>query len=511
MKDIKEIIKKSCSKGAFIAGTCLMFVTILIIRALLWKAAYFNTVDFEQILYNLMSPMDGANTDVFTGFLLHILPSAILICIIVAVVVIILAHIYTVESHMRKVRLFCKPFYLLEKHYLKVNLIVCICAALIGLARIDALSYVKNQFFHQSEFYEKEYVDPNDVKLTFPEEKRNLIYILCESMENTFMSSEYGGAQEENYIPELTELMEENTSFYNTETNNGAWSAYNTDWTVAAMTAQTTGIPLVLPMGVENEENYTAFLPGVTGLGDILEKEGYNQELIIGSDKSFGGRDNLFTTHGNYEIFDYNSAIERGYIPEDYYVFWGYEDIKLFDYAKTEIMNQYAKGEPFNVTLLTVDTHFIEGYQCEECKEAHEDSYLDTLNCSSRQISEFVDWIQQQEFYENTTIVIAGDHPNMGGVYVASVDREYKRTVYYTIINSAVEYTGKKDHLYCTMDFFPTTLAAMGVEIEGNRLGLGTNLFASNLQTLSDKYGHEGLDEELAIYSEFYMKNFIKE
>ncbi len=41
---------------------------------------------------------------------------------------------------------------------------------------------------------------------------------------------------------------------------------------------------------------------------------------------------------------------------------------------------------------------------------------------------------------------------------------------------------------YTTFDNFPTTLAAMGVTIEGNRLGLGTNLFSSE-QTLSERYG----------------------
>lgn len=512
MKQFKEIMKKSWSNSRFVLGTCFLFFTILIIRALVWQASYFNTVDFEQILYNLLSPMDGANTEVFTGFVWQILPSAVLICVVVAMLVIIISSIYTDELQVSpKVKKWCKPVYYVNKHYIKVNVILFVCVAVFGLVKIGAINYVWNHFFDKSEIYEKEYVDPKSVELTFPEEKRNLIYIFCESMENSFMSTEYGGAQEENYIPELTKLMEENTTFYNPATNNGAVVSYNADWTVAAMTAHTSGIPLVLPMGVDDEESYTTFLPGVTNLGDILEKEGYNQQLIIGSDVSFGGRDNLFNTHGGYEVFDYNTAIEKGYIPSDYYEFWGYEDKKLFEYAKTEILKQYAKGEPFNVTMLTVDTHFMDGYQCVDCKDIHEDPYINTLNCSSRQIYEFVEWIKEQEFYEDTTIVIAGDHLNMGGTYVATIDREYNRTVYFTIVNPAIEYTGDKSHLYTTMDFFPTTLAAMGVEIEGNRLGLGTNLFATDMDTLSDKYGHEGLCEELEKGSEYYKNNFTEE
>ena len=152
----------------------------------------------------------------------------------------------------------------------------------------------------------------------------------------------------------------------------------------------------------------------------------------------------------------------------------------------------------------------MEGYQCEECLETYEEPYLNTLNCASKQIYNFVEWIKAQEFYENTTIVIAGDHLNMGGDYIATIDREYNRTVYFTIVNPAVEYTGNGEHLYTTLDFFPTTLAAMGVEIEGNRLGLGTNLFATDMDTLSDKYGHDILFEELAKSSEYYVKHFIE-
>ena len=507
MKQFRDNMKKNWTSPIFILGNVFLFLTILITSALIWQVIYFNTIDFEQLLYNLLSPMDGANTEVFTTFVWQITPIALLISIVLSSILITLT---TEEDSVQKKRKWNDVANFIRKHHLTVNILLFVVVTIFAFVKIGGVRYVWNHYFDKSVIYEEEYVDPEKVELTFPDEKRNLIYIFCESMENSFMSEEYGGAQEENYIPELTKLMEENTSFYNPATNNGAVATYNCDWTVAAMTAHTSSIPLVLPMG-ENEENYTSFLPGVTSLGDILKEHGYNQQLIIGSDVSFGGRDNLFRTHGEYEVFDYNTAVERGYIPEDYFEFWGYEDKKLFEYAKNEILNLYAKGEPFNATLLTVDTHFMEGYQCEDCLETYEDPYLNTLNCSSRQIYNFVEWIKSQEFYENTTIVIAGDHLNMGGNYIGTIDREYNRTVYYTIVNSVVEYTGNGEHLYTTLDFFPTTLAAMGVEIEGNRLGLGTNLFATDIDTLSDKYGHDILFEELAKSSEYYTKHFIEE
>ena len=56
---------------------------------------------------------------------------------------------------------------------------------------------------------------------------------------------------------------------------------------------------------------------------------------------------------------------------------------------------------------------------------------------------------------------------------------------------------------------FPTTLAALGVEIEGNRLGLGTNLFSAE-QTLTEQYGFDMLDLELQKNSVFYNKQFLE-
>ncbi len=506
MKQFRENMKRSWKNPKFILGTVFLLLTILMICAVIWRGIAFNTVDFEQLLYNLMSPSKGANNEVLFQFLWKIVPITLILSFVLSTILITLK---TDDEETQNKRSKGKAFInFIDRNYMKITLTFMLLAAVFTFVHIGGVSYLKHQFIDKSEFYETEYVDPKEVKLSFPKEKRNLIYIFCESMENSFMSSEYGGAQEENYIPELTKLMEENTSFYNTDVSNGAEVTYNCDWTVAAMTAHTSAIPLVLPVG-ENEESYTQFLPGVTNLGDILKAQGYNQELIIGSDVSFGGRDNLFKVHGQYEIFDYYTAIERGYIPEDYYEFWGYEDKKLFEYAKTEIMNQYAKGAPFNVTLLTVDTHFIEGYQCEDCLEVYDDPYLNTLNCSSKKIYEFVEWVKGQEFYDNTTIVIAGDHLNMGGDYTGKIDREYHRTTYFTIVNPAIEYQGNGEHLYSTLDYFPTTLAALGVEIEGNRLGLGTNLFATEVDTLCDKYGYEGLHEELSKSSDYYNEKFL--
>ncbi len=54
---------------------------------------------------------------------------------------------------------------------------------------------------------------------------------------------------------------------------------------------------------------------------------------------------------------------------------------------------------------------------------------------------------------------------------------------------------------------FPTVLAAMGFEIDGNRLGLGTNLF-SDRPTLIEEMRYESFDHELSMYSAYYVDRF---
>ena len=75
--------------------------------------------------------------------------------------------------------------------------------------------------------------------------------------------------------------------------------------------------------------------------------------------------------------------------------------------------------------------------------------------------------------------------------------------MYTTILNPAAEVADPQRYReYTTYDMFPTTLAAMGVEIKGDRLGLGTNLFSLK-STLLERDGVELMEQELKRQSEF--------
>ncbi|MDR1952925.1 MAG: LTA synthase family protein [Clostridiales Family XIII bacterium] len=338
--------------------------------------------------------------------------------------------------------------------------------------------------------------------------------MFLESMENTYMSAELGGAYPANLLPELTALAEENISFSNTELYGGAKQITGTGWTAAAMVNQHMGIPLLIPIDGNSYGNSNAFLPGGYALGDILKDEGYNQMLMVGSDATFGGRRFLYEQHGDYEIKDYGTAAADGIIEEGYRVWWGFEDTRLFAYAKQEILKCAAQDEPFNFTMLTADTHHVGGYVCELCKNDFPEQYANVIACSDRQVAAFVAWIRQQDFYENTTIVIVGDHLSMDSGFFTEfgMDPDYERTTLNIIINPAVaaDPATTKNRQFATFDLFPTTLAALGATWEGDRLNLGTNLF-SGAHTLVEEFGFENVDDELKQKSDFYTDALLSD
>lgn len=472
----------------FIAG-----LSVLLALSVRWMFATWTNLSMDELVYHLTAPLDGTNTDMIWDY--------VRVCAVPTILVIFFLILILIAWRKKeKVHLFRGIINLVAL----VGIIVMLGYTWTELGVGD---YLKDQNT-ESKFIEDEYVDPTDVEVVFPEQKRNLIYIFLESMETTYSDVDDGGAFDENVIPELTEIAQTNEDFSGADPKlNGGYSLAGTTWTMGAMFAQTSGLPLNISISANDMDTQDSFFPGVTTLGDILSDAGYTQTLLIGAEAQFGGRKLYFQEHGNYEMEDYSYAIENGLIPSDYKVWWGYEDQKLFEFAKEKLLQLSQGDEPFNLTMLTVDTHFEDGYVCEQCPTEYDTQYSNVMACSSRQVGEFLKWIQQQDFYENTTIVISGDHPTMDSDYCAEIDQEgnYDRRVFTAYINAAAYAQDQQERTYSTFDNFPTTLAALGVQIDGDRLGLGTNLF-SGTKTLLEEFGNSKVNAELKKKSEFIEK-----
>lgn len=487
-----------------------LFLGFLAFFSGLWYCEAYGDVGFDSILFTLTNGIRGVGRKLGIWYLL----AALLPAIASTIAASILLLIYTSKEHIyhfgkRKFRL--SPL----RRPMAALLALLMCSSMILVAAdITGLATHVSAKMTDGTLYEEYYQDPANVSIQFPEKKRNLVYIFLESMENTYTSAENGGALDHDLISELAQLAKENVSFSNTNQLGGFHSTIGTTWTTGALIGATSGIHLQVPMELnleEYEQFYDFFLPGAHGITDVLHENGYYQMFMCGSDSNFGGRRQYFTQHGVDEIFDLNTAREDGLIPEDYFEWWGYEDAKLVEYAKQELTLMSEQGEPFAFYMLTADTHFVDGYICPDCPRdengelLYEESYDNAIACSSKRIFEFVQWLQAQPFAQNTTIVISGDHRTMDQNYIGKyVDEEYARTQYNCFINAAVSASNTQNREFAPFDLFPSTLAAMGCKIEGDRLGLGTNLFSQE-QTLMEALGGLGiLNRELSYNSPFY-------
>lgn len=490
--EIREKVKKILLIIGAVLGALLSTIGTLLYFSIKWMFKTWTNLTMDELVYHLTAPLEGTNDGMIQEYLD--------VCAVPAILMLLLVVILFIAWRTKK------RWYVVMGASIIVPIIVSGVSVHGAWNELDVGSFVDGQSTYSS-FIDDNYVDPADVALTFPEQKRNLIYIFLESMEMTYADKENGGAFDKNVIPELTELAQENEDFSGEDKElNGGYAMTGATWTMGAMFAHTSGIPLSISIDGNDMNTQEHFFAGAVTLGDILESAGYCQNLMIGSDATFGGRRLYFTEHGNYNIYDYNYASENGLIPPDYRVWWGYEDEKLFSFAKDKLTELSQQSTPFNFTMLTVDTHFEDGYPCELCTDEFGDNqYANVMACSSRQVKELVDWIQQQDFYENTTIVIAGDHPTMDKDFCEDVDDDYTRKVYTTYINPAAELETTEKRNYTTFDNFPTTLAALGVKIDGNRLGLGTNLFSST-QTLTERFGIDKMDSELKKKSKMMEK-----
>ena len=479
------------NKKKIVNTILIFFISYLILGITFYIRNNFSDEYFEQIIFSLYTLKGTSMNVIGTGFL-----KSMRLLIILSLITII---IYFIVKKINK--------NLITKYIIKIRMIVLIFSIIISLNNIGLFSYLKN-YTMNSKLIENEYVDPKNVEITFPEKKQNLIYIYVESLENSGMSMENGGFEDKSVIKNLEGIALNNQNFSNSNKLGGAKFNQGNSWTAASIIGQTSGIPLKVGL-TNNLTSNNKFLSGTYTLGEILEKNGYKNYFIMGSDASFGARSSYLKDHGNYTIYDYKWARENNKIPKDYQVWWGYEDSKLFKFAKEELVNISRSDEPFNFSMLTADTHFPDGYIDSSCKNTFSKHYLNSYACEDKMLSEFIKWIEKQDFYKNTTIIITGDHLTMQKNVYKTNDKK-KRSVYNTIINSRRKIKNNKNRSFTVMDMYPTTLSAIGANIKGDRLGLGTNLY-SGKKTLSENYGINNLDRELKKQSKFYRKNILKE
>jgi phosphoglycerol transferase len=252
--------------------------------------------------------------------------------------------------------------------------------------------------------------------------------------------------------------------------NNQGWQLENlsqlngTGWTMAGLVSSMCGTPLLFESGIgRNNIMFTDFLDRAVCLPDILRSAGYNQTFLGGASLEFGGKGNFFEQHSYDQVHGRSGLSER--LPDPTYLGkWGLFDDSLFDLAVQEFERLSEKTEPFNLTLLTVDTHHPSGEASRSCPKYGEidNSILHAVHCTDYLVGRFVERLQSIPAYSDTLVVLMSDHLAMRNNAFPLFPQDYERRLYFNVLNSGLK--GSSAVSATPMDVAPTILNLLGVQ-----------------------------------------------
>ena len=476
-----------------ISFSLMSFLLIFLAYGIPWLVKAFPLDDPDVVLFALFQNNAGTKDFVWNLIWENILCPTLMIYVPVSLIFVALsAAVYCSKRTWCFKLLKCKI-----RIYSSVNIwftlkqlcvVLFLCALFVFCMVVPKLffpvinicdAYFESNKRYDSQLYLSEYVFPDSVTITFPQKRRNLIYIMMESMEVNF----------KDYTPEINRITEENVSF-----KPGGVDVAMTGMTIFAQVAKNCAIPLNVPYGLTNSDDIYSFLPNAKCLMDILAENGYDQVYVQGSDGTFSSKRNFWNQHKVEKFHDFPYYKKEKIVPRDNEIFWGLSDKTLYKLMQRELKEfENDSLKPFALYAMTVDTHFPEGNVSEGCdiSETELSQYPSILRCASRQLSEFLQWAQKQSWYDNTVVVVVGDHTWKTFTDLLNLPKDDPLYWINIFINAQQPIIVNRE--FSSFDMYPTILEAMNVEISGHRLGLGTSLFSTE-KTLLERMPRNTLD-----------------
>ncbi|HKU80450.1 MAG TPA: sulfatase-like hydrolase/transferase, partial [Rhodanobacteraceae bacterium] len=311
---------------------------------------------------------------------------------------------------------------------------------------------------------------------------KNVVWIYMESLERIY----WDPAMFPGLMPNLDRLRKQGLDFSGFETFAGA------NYTMAGLFASQCGIPLFtsafagLDTVAGNTTDASTFHPKIACFGDVLHKAGYSQVYMGGAPIVFSNNGLFFRMHGYDEALGLQQleAEAGGKLPESG---WGLYDSVLFKLALARYQKLAAARRPFNLTLLTLDTHPPDGRPSPGCPKyaASSNSMLQAVHCTDYLLGNFIDALSKQPDWKNTVVVIMSDHLMMRNDAESLFPKNYHRQPALLILNAG---GGVRRTRMYHMDIAPTVLDVMGVRTNAT-------FIAGSDRHASDAGGSELMDD----------------
>jgi len=288
---------------------------------------------------------------------------------------------------------------------------------------------------------------------------RNLIIIQVESLENAVINQKINGQE---ITPQLNELTHTGLYFNNYYAPIGPGNTADTEFvTLNSLYA----LPNEVAFINYAYDNYQA-------LPKLLKNNGYDTYAFHGDVPSFWNRANIYPSLGYDKMFgrdDYKISREIG--P------FGLGDEDFFTQSLPHLK---TLPQPFLATLITLSSHVpFELPEDLETLNISENSnlnwwqyhYLQSIHYADKTIGNFIDTLKQNNLYNNSLIVIIGDHGSNTNIsralnISASPFGDLTGTqVPFVILLPNTKFQGTISQPASHLDFYPTLANLLGLKI----------------------------------------------
>lgn len=334
---------------------------------------------------------------------------------------------------------------------------------------VDGLSVARHvRGYFGEDYFSAAYVDPARVSLVRgARPAKSLVLIYVESLENSYADPVLFGRD----LLHRLNALKARPGVIQFEDYRELMGAH---FTIASLVATQCGLPLksvAMYGGNVQGEKVERYLPRARCLGDLLAAEGYTNVFLNGTSLEFAGVGKFFRDHRYHKVLGREEWIDAGE-PAAGMSAWGLRDPDLFRRARLELDTLMAAGRPFNLTVLTVDTHHPYGHLSPHCaREGHRD-FDGIVECTAGLVADFVEHIIARGWLDRVAIVVQGDHLAMGNTSWPRLVQNPERRVFNLLISDDRELAPNTDVL-THFDMLPTLLELIGLEVRGGRAGLG--------------------------------------
>lgn len=441
---------------------------IVSLAAAWWLHTTFGPVSMEQVLlhWRFASARDSVDSNLVDGFIEHVLVYPLLLAALAT---------WMDSRFLRSTQSDARAQQSLDRWRAPWLPWIAAAAGLCtAAAAVDALEFAVS--FKRSNYFASNYLVPTTATLHPAPHTKNLVLVYGEGLETTYADPHLF---ERNLLQPLTDLGGVSFSRYKQMPGTG--------WTMAAIVSTQCGVPFktVSLWDVTRQgENLPHFLAGANCLSDLLHSFGYRNVFMGGASLDYSGKGTFLREHHYDEAYGRREWRQAG-VTEDRISGWGLHDDDLFANARNKLRELHAAHQPFNLVVLTVDTHLPSGQVSAQCKARGVQALDDIIGCSASQIADFVRFVHDEGFDEDTNVVVLGDHLSMRNSLWDRLQDAPNRHVFNAFFARQPLAKNREDIVH--FDLLPTLLEFIGIPSDNGRLALGTSGFAKSVQVPNDE------------------------